>query len=153
MWNWRDQIIKRLMVGAVLALVAVAVLCLVWLPFAHAVTTQSVKLIVNATAAQNCTVVTDCPVVDVKGYTTIVFQVLGTFSGSVQFEAAIDKNLGFTSLECFNTANRSSSTTSTQVAGSWRCNVIGFNYARPRIDVQNSGTITVLAGVVSAGVL
>lgn len=142
------QTIRRWIIGGLVGL-----LFLGFVHSADALTTLSQTLLTNATAVQNCAVVTDCPLVEVKGYTTVIFQVLGTFTGSVQFEAAVNKNLGFTSLECFNAANRSSSTTSTTVAGAWRCNVIGFNFVRPRIDTYSAGAITIVAGVVSAGVL
>lgn len=131
----------------------IAVLVVLFSAPSHAVTTQSVKLHQGATAVDNCAVVTNCPLVEVKGYTTIVFQILGPFTGSVQFESAIDKNAGWTPLECFAAANRSSSTTAATAPGAWRCNVIGFNFARPRIDTYSAGSITILAGVVSAGVL
>ena len=105
MWNLAARTIK-----AWLGLVLVLGVLTSALP-ASALTTQSTTLLQNATAVQNCTVVTNCPLVDVKGYTTVVFQVLGTFTGSVQFEASVNKNLGFTPLECFSAANRVSACT------------------------------------------
>ena len=120
---------------------------------ASSLTSQSTVLHNAKATVDNCTVVSNCPLIDVKGYTTIVLQVFGTFTGSVQFEAAVDKNVGFTPLECFSLANRSISSTSTIVPSGWRCNVIGVNVARPRIDTLSGGSITTVAGAVSAGVM
>ena len=119
---------------------------------ALSLTSQSTVLHKNKATIDNCTNVDDCPVVEVKGYTTIVFQIFGPFTGSVQFEAAVDKYTGFTPLECFSLANRSISSNSAIAPSGWRCNVIGVNFARPRIDTLDSGTVTTVAGIVSAGV-
>lgn len=147
MWNCRDRTIKTVLKGLVLLILLAGTG-----QSAHALTVQSTKLQQAVAAVETCASAADCPFMDVKGYTTIVFQVIGPFTGSVQFEAAVNKDLGFASLECFSTASRSTSVTSTTVAGAWRCNVIGFNYARTRVDAYSSGSITVVAGAVSAGV-
>ena len=89
--------------------------------------------------------------INVSSYTTAVFQVCCTFTATVNFEASID-GTNYESVECFSTADKTSRTVAPTVRGQWRCNMIGMNKLRARISGYASGTITVTAGMASAGV-
>lgn len=126
------------LIGALLAVLLLAAV-------AEAITVKTLALQTAATANGNGTDI------DIKGFTTTVIQVAGTFTATVNFEASVD-GLNWFSKECFSEANRMTSATSATAASGWRCNLIGLNRLRARISGYGSGTVTVTAGLASAGV-
>lgn len=87
----------------------------------------------------------------VQGMTTSVVQVSGTFVGTISFEASLDGTT-FHAIECFSIGDRAVSITTTTSTGSWRCNVSGISRFRARVSAYTSGSITVKAMFLSAGV-
>ena len=87
----------------------------------------------------------------IQGFTTAVVQVSGTFSATVNFEASVD-GTNYTAIQCFSIGDRSTSLTTTTAAGAWRCNVVGINKFRARVSGYGSGSVTVSAMFISAGV-
>ena len=133
-WNMHVRIISLLVLG--LLVVAAPV----W-----AVSVKTEHLQIAATGNGNG------EAVNVSSYTTAVFQVCCTFTATVNFEASID-GTNFDAVECFSIADKTSRTVAPTVRGQWRCNMIGMNKIRARISGYVSGTITVDAGLASAGV-
>lgn len=112
---------------------------------ADALTVKSEKLQTAATANGNGTASV------IQGYTAAVVQVAGTFSATVNFEASVD-GTNYTAIQCFSIADRVESATSVTTAGAWRCNVVGTNSFRARVSAYASGSVTVSATFISAGV-
>lgn len=88
---------------------------------------------------------------NVSSYTTAVIQVCCTFTATINFETSID-GTNYDAAECFSTADKTSRTVAPTARGQWRCNMIGMNKLRARISGYASGTISVDAGLASAGV-
>ena len=89
--------------------------------------------------------------VNVSSYTTVVLQVCCTFTGTVTFKTSVD-GTNFDALECFSTADKTARSTTATARGQWRCNMIGMNKLEAEISGYANGTITVTAGLASAGV-
>lgn len=89
--------------------------------------------------------------VSVRGMTTAVFHVSGTFEGTVAFKASVD-GLNFEALGCANVKSNSGYQTETTERGLFRCNVVGINTS-VRADVTQflGGSVTVTVGLTSAG--
>lgn len=87
----------------------------------------------------------------IQDYTTVVIQVAGTFTATVNFEVSTD-GTNYTAIQCFSVADKTSVVTTVTVAGAWRCNIIGLAKMRARISGYGSGAVTVRAMYNSAGV-
>lgn len=81
--------------------------------------------------------------VDVTGYTNLAFQVTGTFSATVNFEATID-GTNYVALSVWDTPTNTRVTTAT-AAGLFYVAVGALWQVRARISGYASGTVTVLA--------
>ncbi len=93
----------------------------------------------------------DGTIVNTSSFTTVVIQVCCTFTGTVTFKTSVD-SVNFDNLECFSIADRTTRATSATARSQWRCNMIGLNKLKAEISGYSSGTITVTAGLASAGV-
>jgi hypothetical protein len=130
--------------GPVIRTALLAVLCL--LPaLAWGIGTTTVTLQSAAAGNVNGTPAT------VSAYTAATIQVVLTGAATISFQGSVDAT-NYTALECFSIADRTASVTSTTGNGAWRCNVIGLNRIRAPITNCAGCTVTVLAGLVSAGV-
>lgn len=119
------------------------------LPMPAAAITVTTKTLQNAAAANG-----NGTVVNVTGMTTVVIEVEGTFSATVSFQANVNTNGSqWTALECFSLSNRTTAATSATSTGAWRCNLIGVNRIRTPVSGYASGSVTVTAGIASAGVM
>lgn len=87
----------------------------------------------------------------VQGYTTAVVQVEGLGSATINFEASVS-GTGYNAVQCWRLADRTKADTTTTTNGIWRCNITGLNKFRARISGYASGTITVTAMYMAAGV-
>ncbi len=114
---------------------------------AHAINTSTV-LTLNAVSGN--TIGTQ---VDVKGWTTATFHIVGTFSGIVKFVASGD-NVNGDPIACVSLgAPLVGYVTQTSSHGLFRCNIIAINgWLRADVSDYVSGTITVTIGLASAGV-
>ena len=86
---------------------------------------------------------------DVRGYATTVFQVYGTFSGTITFEGSLD-GTNWVAVRTENLNDGSIGTTAT-AAGLYRLGSAGLGTVRARISVYTSGSITVVARGVEMG--
>lgn len=87
----------------------------------------------------------------IQANTTAVVQVSGTFVGTVAFEASLD-GTNYVAIQCFSISDRTSTVTTVTTTGAWRCNVTGLTRFRARVSSYTSGSITVRASYLSAGV-
>ena len=88
-------------------------------------------------------------VIDVRGLAGAAFQVSGTFSGTVTFEATVDGS-NWVSLQVANIADGSVGTTAT-AAGIYQAGVAGLTKVRARVSAWVSGSITVRGFVAEVG--
>lgn len=84
---------------------------------------------------------------DVKGLSHLSMQVVGTFSGTITFEATVDA-ANWASVQVHNIATGAVSTTAT-AAGIYTCGVAGLYQVRARVSTWVSGSITVTGLVVN----
>lgn len=114
---------------------------------AHAINTSTV---VTLNAVTGNAVGTQ---VDVKGWTTATFHIVGTFSGVVKFVASGD-NVNGDPIACVSLgAPLVGYVTQTSSRGLFRCNIIAINgWLRADTSDYVNGTITVTIGLASAGV-
>ena len=79
---------------------------------------------------------------NVAGKEACVFQVAGTFSGTVQFEA--NNGLGWIAVQATNLNTGTAAATAT-AAGLYRLSALGLRAARVNVTVYTSGSISVTA--------
>lgn len=88
-------------------------------------------------------------VIGVNGYSTVTYQVSGTFVATIVPEASND-GLNFFPLTCSSSDGSISQATSFVNPGLYRCTVLGATVARARISLYTSGSVTV-RGTATAG--
>jgi hypothetical protein len=91
--------------------------------------------------------------ISVKGWTTAVFHVCCTFTGTVKFLASGDST-NEEAIACISIADPTAGYVTAVVSrGMYRCNVIGINgWIRADVTGYASGSISVVVGLASAGV-
>ena len=77
---------------------------------------------------------------DVSAYRGVSFQILGTFVGTVVFQASND-NLNWIGMGFFNIGGTTSLVAAATASGGWYGPLGGFSYFRLRISAYTSGTI------------
>jgi len=85
----------------------------------------------------------------VNAYCYVVFQVVGTFSGTVTFQATVD-GTNWIAVRATNMNTGTAGTTAT-AAGLYQLGVAGIGIVRANITVYASGTITVWARATEQG--
>jgi len=80
---------------------------------------------------------------------SLVMQVVGTFVGTVTFEATVDQT-NWVAIQAVNLNDGSAATTAT-APGLYACRVVGLKQVRARISAYTSGSITVAAFASSGG--
>jgi len=83
----------------------------------------------------------------VSGYDTVVFQVSGTFTATVTFEASADSGTTWTSLSTVQVGTALIGNTAT-AAGVFRGSCSGFTTVRARVTWTSGTSVTVIANVV-----
>lgn len=78
------------------------------------------------------------------GYATCSFQVSGTFSATVDFEATVD-GTNWVGLETVSAADSGTVGTSTSSAGIYRATVLGLLQVRARVTWTSGTSVTVTA--------
>lgn len=87
-------------------------------------------------------------VLDVRGFSTAIINITGTFVGTVIFEYTID-NTNWNTLSA-NIIGSSTQETGATAAGKWRVNVAGFLKVRVRCSAYTSGTMAVTIRAVNS---
>lgn len=85
--------------------------------------------------------------VTLNGEANIAYQVTGTWSATITFEASND-NTNWVEVYGYRAGDnviQTSATNGTVSNGVWRCTVSGFAYARLRVSAYTSGTVVVTA--------
>ena len=82
--------------------------------------------------------------VQIAGLLKLTYSVVGTFTATVNFEGSAD-GANYQSLDCVPITGAGRLVASTNVAGTWRCNVAGLSWARARVSGYASGSVTVSA--------
>ena len=75
---------------------------------------------------------------DVRGLGAVGFQLAGTFTMTVQFEATVDGET-FVGLNML-PSNSATAVSSTTAAGAWRAKVAGYRLVRARVSAFTSGS-------------
>lgn len=74
----------------------------------------------------------------------VVFQLSGTFSGTIAFESSVD-GTNFIATGAFPISESGTAATTATAAGIWRIRAAGLSAVRARCSVYTSGTIVVHA--------
>jgi hypothetical protein len=91
--------------------------------------------------------VEDAVTISVEGYGAFGVQLLGTWAGTVTFEASIN-GTDYVALNMVPSNSATPASTST-ANGSWTANVAGFTSARARFSADTSGTVECYVQAVS----
>lgn len=81
-------------------------------------------------------------------YAVALFQISGTFTGTVHFEGTLDGE-NWVALEGVSVGVSATVATSAVASGAWRLNVIGLKRLRARLDWTSGTSVTVVAALVA----
>lgn len=85
--------------------------------------------------------VEDAIVINVRGHAGVALQLLGTWAGTVSFEATLDEVAG--TWVAFNMvpSNSATAASSATANGAWSANCAGYEAVRARFSTATSGTV------------